>query len=364
MKTRLYLPTLITLLTACTLSAQQVNMSMFNNIEPRNIGPAGMSGRVNDIDVVLRDPDVMYIGAAAGGVWKSENGGDTWTPIFEHEKTSAIGDISIYQKNPDIIYVGTGEGNPRNSQNSGMGMYKTIDGGRSWQHLGLENTRQIHRVIVHPDNPDIVWAGSQGSAWAPNPERGVYKSTDGGKSWDHVLFVNDTTGVADLRMDPNNPNRLICAMWQYRRQPWFFTSGGPASGIYISNDGGETWEKVECGSGLPCDNLGRIGLAYAPSKPGYVYAFVESKKNAIYRSEDGGYTWEKRSQKPTNIGDRPFYYADLYVDVNGSRIDDPAAEPPPAPARRLAGRRNRVGPPSFSEFFLFKQNGSLNRCFD
>jgi len=323
MKTRLLFTSVITsLLTICaTIDAQKVDMSLFNNIEPRNIGPAGMSGRVTAIDVVLSNTDIIYAGAAAGGIWKSENAGNTWTPIFENELTSSIGDIAIYQKNPQIIYVGTGEGNPRNSQNSGRGMYKTIDGGSTWEYLGLEMTRQIHRVIVHPDNPDVVWAGALGSSWAPNQERGVYKSEDGGKTWHQILYVDDLTGVADLRIDPSNPNKLIAALWEHLREPWFFNSGGSGSGIYITSDGGDNWEKIACESGLPCGDLGRIGIAFAPSKPEWIYAYVESKENAVYRSEDGGNTWMRRSKSDENIGDRPFYYADLYVDVkNENRL--------------------------------------------
>lgn len=327
MKTRQLLALLTTLCFFVFVDAQKLDESLFDNIKPRNIGPAGMSGRVTAIDVVLDNPDIMYIGAAAGGVWRTENGGHTWTPIFDHEKTSSIGDIAIYQENPNIIYVGTGEGNPRNSANSGVGMYKTTDGGRTWQHIGLENTRQIHRVIVHPEDPNIVWAGAMGSAWAPNPERGVYKSIDGGKTWNHVLTVNDTTGVADLRIDPSNPNRLICAMWHHLREPWFFKSGGEGSAMYVSNDGGDSWEQIKCDSGLPCGELGRIGVAFAPSNPEVVYAYIESKENAIYRSDDGGYTWKRKSKSKQDIGGRPFYYADIYVDVkNENRLYSIATE--------------------------------------
>ena len=308
--------------------AQKLDSSLFVNMAPRSIGPAGMSGRVTAIDVVEKNPDVIYIGSASGGVWKSENGGFNWNPVFDNQPSASIGDIAIYQKNPSILYVGTGEGNPRNSQNSGRGMFKSMDAGRTWKHIGLENTRQIHRVLVHPDNPDIVWAGVQGSAWGPHPERGVFRSTDGGKTWERTLYVNDSTGIADLRMDPSNPNKLIAAMWEFRRWPWYFKSGGEGSGIYISEDGGITWGKSDCKSGLPCGELGRIGIAFSPSKPKVVYAYIESKNNAIYRSQDGGYSWEKRSETgDENIGGRPFYYADLYVDVmNENRVYSIATE--------------------------------------
>jgi photosystem II stability/assembly factor-like uncharacterized protein len=286
------------------LTGQKIDMSIFHGMTPRNIGPAGMSGRVTDIEVVLEDVDNIYIGTAAGGVWKSENAGHTWTPIFDDQLAASIGDVTVFQKNPNIIYVGSGEGNPRNSHNSGWGMFKSIDGGRSWTHLGLENTRQIHRVIVHPDNPDVVLAGVAGSTWGESEDRGVYKSVDGGKTWKKVLYVNDITGIADMRMDPHNPNKIIAAMYEHRRWPWYYKSGGKGSAIYISNDGGDSWEKVS--EGLPEEELGRIGLAFAPSKKDWIYAYVESSDNAIFRSTDGGYTWERRSRSGDgNIGGRP-----------------------------------------------------------
>lgn len=321
-----YLFFILFLLAVTSLTAQQLDMSIFHGMKPRNIGPAGMSGRVTDIEVVLEDVDNIYIGTAAGGVWKSENAGHTWTPIFDDQPAASIGDITIFQKNPNIIYVGTGEGNPRNSHNSGWGMFKSIDGGRSWKHLGLENTRQIHRVIVHPDNPDIVLAGVAGSTWAESEDRGVYKSTDGGKSWKKVLYINDITGIADMRMDPFNPNKIVAAMYEHRRWPWYYKSGGKGSAIYISNDGGDSWEKVS--EGLPDEELGRIGLAFAPSKKDWIYAYVESSDNAVFRSTDGGYSWERRSRSGDgNIGGRPFYYADIYVDTkNENRVYSIASE--------------------------------------
>jgi photosystem II stability/assembly factor-like uncharacterized protein len=298
-----------------TLPAQEIDMSLFKDMTPRNIGPAGMSGRVTSIAVVERDMDKIYIGTAAGGVWMSDNAGHTWTPIFDDAKAASIGDIAIYQRNPNIMYVGTGEGNPRNSQNSGRGMFKSIDGGKTWTHLGLDDTRQIHRVIVHPDNPDHVVIGVSGATWGDSEERGVYRTTDGGKTWNRTLYTDERTGIADLVADPNNPNKLVAAMYEHRRYPWFYESGGSGSGIYLSHDGGATW--TETTKGLPEGDLGRIGLAFATNVSDLIYAYVESKSNAVYASTDGGYTWERRSRPGDGgIGGRPFYYADIYVDPN------------------------------------------------
>lgn len=280
----------------------------------RNIGPAGMSGRVTTIDADLHHPGTFFIGSASGGLWKTINSGQTWTPIFDQQPTSSIGAVTIAPNNPDVIWVGTGEGNPRNSQSSGYGIYKSIDGGRTWKCMGLENTRNIHRIIVHPTNPDILWVAAIGVAWGEGPDRGVYKSVDGGKTWQKTLFVNDQTGAADLIIDPLNPNKLFCAMWDYRRMPWQLRSGGPGSGLYITLDGGTTWEKRTSKDGLPEGDLGRIGLAVAPSNSKIVYALVENKdKNALYSSEDGGFKWNRISDD-SQIGNRPFYYSDIYVD--------------------------------------------------
>jgi len=317
---------IFSLLLTGSLCSQSLGLPETHGIAPRNIGPAGMSGRVTSIEVQLTDTDNILLGSAAGGIWKSNNAGHTWTPIFDDQLAASIGDISLYQANPDIIYVGSGEGNPRNSQNSGWGMFKSIDGGRSWSHLGLEKTRQIHRVIIHPQNPDQVVIGASGATWGPSEHRGVYRTTDGGASWEKVLYINDRTGVADLVVDPSNPNRMLAAMWEHRRWPWFFKSGGSGSGLYLTVDGGTSWKKIT--QGLPQGELGRIGLAFAPGKPTTVYAYVESKSNAIYRSQDGGMSWEKRSRAgDDDIGGRPFYYADIYVDSqNENRIYSIASE--------------------------------------
>jgi photosystem II stability/assembly factor-like uncharacterized protein len=301
------------------VSGQLLEPEQWKAFKPRNIGPAGMSGRVTAIDVVLRKPEIIYAGTASGGLWKSESGGIDWKPIFDKEKAASIGALAIDQRNPDVIWVGTGEGNPRNSQTSGFGVYRSLDGGENWQHMGLEKTRNIHRILVDPHHPNTVYVGAQGSAWGKSADRGVYKTTDGGRTWEKILYVNDETGVADLVMDPNNPNKLIAALWQFGRKPWIFNSGGPGSGIYHSWDGGRNWQQVKPEDGLPTGNLGRIGLAIAPSNSRIVYALVEAEKNALYRSVDGGRKWNKIADK--NIGDRPFYYSELYVDPkNENRI--------------------------------------------
>jgi len=305
---------------ATSLSAQKLSMDIVKDMKPRNIGPGGMSGRVTAIDVVTSDPDVMYVGTASGGLWKSTSGGVKWDPIFDNEATASIGAVAIQQSNPSVIWVGTGEGNPRNSLNGGYGIYKSLNGGKTWQLMGLEKTRHIHRVIIDPTDPNTVYAGAIGSPWGEHPERGVFKTTDGGKTWNKILFVNNKTGVADMVMDPTNPNKLMVAMWEHKRDPWFFKSGGEGSGLFITHDGGTTWEERTDKDGLPKGDLGRIGIAIARNKPNIIYALIEAKKNALYKSEDGGFNWKKINDK-SDIGNRPFYYSEIYVDPeNENRV--------------------------------------------
>ncbi|MEM9934608.1 MAG: hypothetical protein AAF824_13370 [Bacteroidota bacterium] len=304
---------LLCLLTLNLLPAQPLDMELFESMEARSIGPAGMSGRVTAVDVIHDDPSHIYVGTASGGLWESKSGGISWEPIFDDQDVASIGALAIYQKNPSIIWAGTGEGNPRNSQTSGAGIYLSRDGGKSWELKGLKNTRNIHRILIHPDNPNVVYAGVQGSAWGTHPERGIFKTTDGGDTWNKILFTNDSTGVGDMVMDPTNPDKIMVSMWEFRRWPWFFKSGGKGSGIHVTHDGGNSWKKLSSDDGLPKGELGRIGLAIAPSSPNIVYAWVESKKNALYKSMDGGASWKKVNDKP-EIGNRPFYYADIYVD--------------------------------------------------
>ncbi len=302
-----------------SMAAQPLDMELLKGMKARSIGPGGMSGRVTAIDVEDRNDAVFYIGTASGGLWKTENGGINFKALFDKEEVSSIGALAIDPSNEDVIWAGTGEGNPRNSLNGGYGIYKSLDGGRNWTLMGLEATRHIHRIIIHPTNPDVVYVGAIGSPWGPHPERGVYKTTDGGRNWKQILYVNELTGVADMVMDPQNPDKLFVAMWEHQRWPWFFKSGGEGSGLHMTVDGGENWKRLSQEEGLPKGELGRIGLAIAKGNSKYVYALIESKKNAIYRSEDGGYSWEKRGDK--NMGNRPFYYSEIYVDPsNENRV--------------------------------------------
>ncbi|MFN5641608.1 MAG: WD40/YVTN/BNR-like repeat-containing protein [Sphingobacteriales bacterium] len=306
------------------LSAQaqkQVDINTLKAMQPRSIGPAGMSGRITSIDAVVSDPNTIVIGSASGGVFKSTNGGDTWTPIFDEQANLNIGSVAIQQSNPDVIWVGTGEGNPRNSLNLGDGIYKSTDGGRSWKKMGLEKTMNIHRILIHPTNPDIIYAGVIGNPYAEHADRGVFKTIDGGQTWEKILHTNDTSGVADMIMDPANPDKLFVAMWQHRRTPWSFMSGGPGSGLFMTIDGGKNWKKLDKSSGLPDGPLGRIGLGVARSNPKRVYALVEATKNGLYRSDDGGLSWELVNSDPRWVTNRPFYFQDLAVDPqNENRI--------------------------------------------
>ena len=311
---------LLALFCASISVAQQLTMEQLENLKPRNIGPGGMSGRVTSIDAVHDNPEIMYVGTASGGLWKSTSGGIKWAPIFDKQITASVGAVAIQQSNPSVVWVGTGEGNPRNSLNGGYGVFKTLDGGKTWTAMGLEKTRHIHKILIDPTDPNTVYVGAIGSPWGAHEERGVYKTTDGGKNWRRILFSNTTSGVADMVMDPKNPNKIIAALWDHKRDPWFFKSGGTGSGLHLTYDGGENWKKLSDKEGLPEGELGRIGLAIAASKTDVMYALIESKKNALYKSTDGGSQWKMVNDKE-DIGNRPFYYSDIFVDPqNENRV--------------------------------------------
>lgn len=293
----------------------KVDSGLFSTLRARSIGPAVTGGRITAIDAVVNDPRIIYVGTAGGGVWKSTNGGITFKPVFD-KYTMSIGTITIDQNHPKIVWVGTGETNVRNSVSVGTGLYKTEDGGRTWKFMGFKDSERIAKIVIHPDNSKIIYVCVMGHLWNDHKERGVYKSTDGGKTWKKLLYVNEKTGCADLEIDPQEPNVLYASMWQFRRKPWFFTSGGPGSGLYRSTDGGKTWKKLT--RGLPEGELGRIAIAIAPSRPATLYATVEAKKTALYRSDDMGESWRKVNDSVA-VRMRPFYFSNLQVDPSDHR---------------------------------------------
>jgi len=297
----------------------KVDPKLFAGLKARSIGPANMSGRIGAVDAVISNPNIIYVGAATGGLWKSIDGGLTWTPIFDDQPVSSIGAIAINQSNPDIVWVGTGEATPRNSVGVGRGIYLTIDGGKTWKSLGLEKTEKICKILLHPDDPDVAYVGAAGTTWGESKERGVYKTEDGGKTWKKILFVDEKTGVADMAMAPGNPNKIIAAMWEHRRWPWFFNSGGPGSGLYITVNGGRKWQKLTDKNGLPKGELGRMGIAFSANKPENVYALVEAKKSVLLRSSDGGFNWQEVNNQ-SDVGNRPFYYHRIWVNPVNENI--------------------------------------------
>ena len=310
MRTTHYLTTILLLLFATLLQAQ---VPPFGSLRARSIGPAVMSGRVTDIEGVHGDHRIFYIGAAAGGVWKTSNGGASFQPIFD-EHTQSIGHIAVDQAHPDTIWVGTGEPWVRNSTSVGDGLYRTTNGGRSWEHIGFKGSERISNIQIDPTNSSVVYVAVQGHLWDADEERGVYKTTDFGKTWQRVLYVNIDAGCADLCMDPSNPNVLYAAMWEHRRSPDFFESGGPGSGLYKTTDAGLSWVKLR--KGLPQGDLGRLAVAVAPSNPNLVYLTVEcedKESKGLYRSEDAGQSWTWVSAD-FNLTVRPFYFSRLVVD--------------------------------------------------
>ncbi len=291
--------------------ADEADGTPFDHLEWRPIGPVNMSGRVADVEGVPGDPNLLYVGSASGGVWKTVDGGLTFTPIFDDQPIASIGDLALAPTNPSVIYVGSGEANARNSVSFGNGVYRSTDGGKSWSHLGLEETRHISRVLVSSLDPKVVFVGAMGHFFGPNEERGVFRSTDGGQSWQRVLYVDDRHGVSDMDIDPTNPNVIFAAMWHFDRKPWTHTTGSKEGGVWKSVDGGDTWKKLE--NGLPRGIVGRIGVKVAPGNPDIVYVIAESDEGTMFRSTDQGETFEKVSDN-VQIVSRGLYYTDLRVD--------------------------------------------------
>jgi len=278
----------------------------------RSIGPVNMGGRVADIAGIPGDPSTFYVVPANGGILKTTNGGTTFTSIFDSAEFASVGALAIAPSDRNVLWAGTGEGDPRNSASFGNGVYRSDDGGTSWRHLGLADTERIKRVRVHPANPDVAYVCALGHAWGPNEERGVFRTTDGGKSWTKVLYRNADTGCSDLDMDPSNPRILYAGMYTFRRRPWRFDSGGGETALYKSIDGGTTWTKLT--NGLPKGPMDRIGVAVAPSDPNVVYMLTETTEpGTLWRSDNKGETWTKVNED-RQLTFRPFYYSDLRVD--------------------------------------------------
>ena len=289
--------------------------SVLDNLEWRNIGPAIMGGRINDFAVVESNPKVAFVATASAGIWKTTNNGITWESLFDDQPVSSVGDVAVAPSDPSIVWAGTGEPANRQSSSWGDGVYKSMDGGATWTNMGLEDTHHIGRVRIHPTNPNIVYVAALGHLWGPNEQRGVFKTTDGGKTWKNTKFISENTGFVDLAMDPESPDTLYAAAYQRRRRAFGFNGGGPESGLYKTTDGATTWTKLA--KGLPEGDTGRIGIDIYRKDARIVYAIVQNAEGGIFRSEDKGETWEKMS----DTNPRPMYYSQIRIDpLNERRI--------------------------------------------
>ncbi|HYV37377.1 MAG TPA: hypothetical protein VE988_16835 [Gemmataceae bacterium] len=318
--------------TEASQPAAAFNASMLDTFVARNIGPANMGGRITAITGVETNSKIVYVAAASGGLWKTADGGNTWAPIFDHQTSVCIGDVAVSRSHPDIVWVGTGEHNPRNSVTWGDGVYKSTDGGKTWANMGLKDSHSTGRVVIHPTNPDVVYVGSLGHLWGPNKERGVFKTTDGGKTWQSSLFLDENTGIVDVKMDPTDPNTIYAAAYCCRRSA--FSGGnpetviGPKAGIYKTSDGGKSWDKLTVAT--PQSQYGRCGISIYRKNPNTVYAIVQTEQTphgnsneggkagaggrpalgGIFRSDDKGKTWTHVN----TLCPRPMYFGELHVD--------------------------------------------------
>ncbi len=317
MKVKLYLLSFIFITASLFLSAQEkekslLNSSVLSDIKVRNIGPAFMSGRIADVVIHPEDFSTWYVAVGSGGVWKTTNAGVTWKPIFDDQASYSIGCVTVDPNNPNIVWVGTGENVGGRHVGYGDGIYRSLDGGKSWTNMGLKETEHISEIIVHPENSNVIWVAAQGPLWNKGDQRGLYKSVDGGKTWKKTLGDSEWTGVTDIAIDPRNADVLYAATWQRHRNVAAYMGGGPGTGLHKSEDGGETW--IELKNGLPKQNMGKIGLAISPIKPDVLYAAIElDKRNgAVYRSADRGGSWVKMSETVSG-GTGPHYYQELYA---------------------------------------------------
>ena len=307
-----------TLLAACLIfpnlgaaQAASISEAQLATFRPRLIGPAVTGGRIHDVEALAEDPSTIFLASASGGLWKTSNRGHTWRNVFADKDVSTFGDVAIAPSNPNIMYAGTGEQNNRQSSSWGNGVYRSDDGGETWRHLGLVETRHIGKVLVHPTDPDVVYVAALGNLWRGNEERGVYRSRDGGASWDLVLFIDEYTGAVDLVMDGRNPGTFYAATYQRLRRTWGFNGGGPGSGIHRTTDGGDNWSELT--NGIPDGDKGRIGLAISESNPMVLNALVQHAdpdQQGTYRSEDGGRSWVRVS----SMDPRPMYYSEIFID--------------------------------------------------
>ena len=315
MKRFLLVPFFLAVATAATaadVSAQRFDPSLFSGLRWRLVGPF-RGGRALTATGVPGEPDRFYFGAVGGGVWRTDNAGRTWEPIFDSQPVASIGAIAVAPSDPNVLYVGSGEADMRSDISYGNGVYKSVDGGQTWARIGLTDTRQIGRILVDPRDPNLVFVAALGHAYGPNTERGVYRSRDGGKTWTRVLFRDENTGAIDLAFQPGDSRTILAALWQTRRPPWnvYPPSNGPGSGLWRSEDGGDTWKQVT--NGLPTEKVGRIRVAFAPSEPRRVYVIVDAKEGGLFVSADAGLSFKRASSDP-RIWGRGWYFAGVTVD--------------------------------------------------
>ena len=303
---------LVSLLFSTAAFAATPDVSVLKNLQYREVGPY-RGGRADAVEGIPNDPSVYYFGSTGGGVWKTTDGGQTWKPASDGYFGGTIGAIAVAPSDPSVVYVGTGEETIRGNVSPGAGMWKSTDAGKTWTHIGLDDSQHIGRIRVHPNNPDLVYVAAMGHAFGPNEMRGLYRSKDGGKTWDRILFVNRDAGAVDLAMDPSNPRILYASTWRFRRGPYFFESGGEGSALWKSTDGGDSWKELSRNKGMPKGTLGIIGVSVSPSNPQNVYAIVEAKDGGVFRSRDGGDTWTKTSDH-SDLRQRAWYYTRIYAD--------------------------------------------------